>query len=247
MRCSLAAASRRSGHCATFKLKRDGRLISTLDLYDLLLHGDTSGDHQLLPGDVIFIPPIGNTVAVYGSVRRPAIYELKGEKTAEQVVQLAGGLQPDADASLGQLERILPSHLRQMHNIDLIDHRRPYDFDRQWRQVEGPRDPADAREFGQAQRICVSAGAFAYHPGLRLTDVLQSFDEVRPDADLHYIMIRRVILPTLKTEVVSADLKRALAAPRSAADPELRPRDEIIVFNLSAERARILEPIHPRP
>ena len=86
-------------------------------------------------------------------------------------------------------------------------------------------------------------GAFAYHPGLRLTDVLRSFDEVRPDADLHYIMIRRVTLPTLKTEVISADLRRALSAPRSAADPELRPRDEITVFNLSSERARILEPI----
>ncbi len=43
--------------------------------------------------------------------------------------------------------------------------------------------------------------------------------------------------------MVSADLRRALAAPGSAADPELRPRDEIIVFNLSASRARILEPI----
>jgi len=56
-------------------------LVSTLDLYDLLLHGDTSGDKTVASGDVIFIPPIGNIVSVDGAVQRPAIYELKSEKT----------------------------------------------------------------------------------------------------------------------------------------------------------------------
>ena len=89
-----------------------GSSVTTLDLYDLLLHGDTSGDRQLLPGDVIFIPPIGPTVSVYGAVRRPAIYELKRRKNRG-----AGGrhrgrldrLMPIRNAA--QLERILPSQL----------------------------------------------------------------------------------------------------------------------------------------
>ena len=93
----VSGGVKKIGSLRNIQLKRDGRLVSTLDLYDLLLHGDTSGDHQLLPGDVIFIPPIGNTVSVYGAVRRPAIYELKNEKTAEQAIELAGGLLPDAD------------------------------------------------------------------------------------------------------------------------------------------------------
>jgi protein involved in polysaccharide export with SLBB domain len=86
-------------------------------------------------------------------------------------------------------------------------------------------------------------GAFAYHSGLRLSDVIKSFEEVRPEADLHYIMIRRIARPELKTEVISADLTRALATPHTAADPELRPRDEITVFNLSSNRERLLAPI----
>ena len=61
---------------------------------------------------------------------------------------------------------------------------------------------------------------------------------MRPDADLHYIMIRRVIPPELKVEVISADLKQALTAPGSAADPELRPRDEIIGVQLVVRAAR---------
>ena len=97
MRCSSAVASRKSGSLRNIQLKRDGRLVSVLDLYDLLLHGDTSHDKHLQPGDVIFIPPIGKTVSVYGAVRRPAIYELKNETTVGQAADIAGGLLPDAD------------------------------------------------------------------------------------------------------------------------------------------------------
>jgi polysaccharide biosynthesis/export protein len=78
---------------------------------------------------------------------------------------------------------------------------------------------------------------------LRLSDVLNSFDELRPNADPHYIMIRREVPPEEKVQVISADLKHALAARGSAADPELRPRDQIFVFNLSASRERILQPV----
>ena len=62
--------------------------------------------------------------------------------------------------------------------------------------------------------------AFEYRPGLRLTEVLGSIDELKPNADRHYV-IRREIPPTQRIEVVSADLERALAARGSAADPEL--------------------------
>ena len=94
----VSGGVKKIGSLRNIELKRNGHLVTTLDLYDLLLHGDTSGDRQLMPGDVIFIPPIGNTVSVYGAVRRPAIYELKRERTVEQAIGLAGGLLPDADA-----------------------------------------------------------------------------------------------------------------------------------------------------
>jgi protein involved in polysaccharide export with SLBB domain len=45
------------GTLRNIQLKRQGKLVATLDLYDLLLHGDTSGDLRLQPGDVLFIPP----------------------------------------------------------------------------------------------------------------------------------------------------------------------------------------------
>jgi polysaccharide export outer membrane protein len=86
-------------------------------------------------------------------------------------------------------------------------------------------------------------GSFEFHAGLRLTDILGSFDELQPNADPHYIMIRREVPPEERVQVISADLKRALAARGTAADPLLQARDQIFVFSLTASRDRILQPV----
>jgi polysaccharide export outer membrane protein len=231
------------GSLRNIQLKRAGHLVSVLDLYDLLLHGDTSGDRQLMPGDVIFIPPIGSTVTVYGAVRRPAVYELKREKSAAQLIDIAGGLAPDADASLAQLERIEASRLREMRNINLNSA-----LGRDTEILNGDKIFIPAIRPTLENSVELSGyvfrpGAFQYRPGLRLSDVLTSFDELRPNADRHYVIIRRVIPPDQKVEVISADLERALQSRGSAADVQLRPRDRIIVFDLTANRSRTVAPI----
>ena len=69
-----------SGSLRNIQLKRAGKVIATLDLYDLLLRGDTSADQPLQPGDVIFVPVIEKQISVSGAVRRPAKYEIKEMK-----------------------------------------------------------------------------------------------------------------------------------------------------------------------
>jgi protein involved in polysaccharide export with SLBB domain len=100
-------------------LKRGGTLVTRLDLYDLLLNGDTSNDVRLLPGDVIFIPPVGDTAGVAGAIRRPAIYELLGENSASDLLYLGGGLMPDADPKLATIDRINDRRERVVLNVDL--------------------------------------------------------------------------------------------------------------------------------
>ena len=239
----VSGGVKKIGSLRNIELKRNGRLVTTLDLYDLLLHGDTSGDRQLLPGDVIFIPPLGSTMAVDGAVQRPAIYEIKGEKTVAQAIDLAGGLLPDADEKLGQLERILPSRMREMRNIDLASA-----LGRGTEVANGDKLRIPAIRPTLENSVVLTGyvfrpGQFEYHAGLRLTDVLGSLDELRPNADQRYIMIRREVPPDETVQVLSADLRRALAARGSAADPELRPRDKIYVFDLSSDRERILRPL----
>jgi len=88
------------------QLKRAGKIVATLDLYDLLMRGDASSDLRLQNSDVIFIPTRGPRVTVEGEILRPAIYELKDETSVEQVVSLAGGLTAKAHMQLARLERI---------------------------------------------------------------------------------------------------------------------------------------------
>ena len=76
----------------SIQLKRGNQTVAEMDLYDLLVQGDKSKDRQLLPGDVIYFPPVGPLAALSGSVNNPAIFELKGNASMDQLVQWAGGL-----------------------------------------------------------------------------------------------------------------------------------------------------------
>ena len=239
----VSGGVKKIGSLRNIQLKRNGKLITVLDLYDLLLHGDTSRDRQLLPGDVIFIPPIGPTVSVDGAVRRPAIYETKGEKTVADAVELAGGLSPEADEKLAQMERILPSRLHEMQNVDLTSEASRKMLLANGDKLRIPLIRPTLENSVTLTGFVFRPGAFEYRSGLHLSDVLGSFDELRPNADRHYIMIRREVPPEQKLEVVAADLARALGKRHGPDDPELRPRDKIYVFDLSASRERIIAPI----
>ena len=95
----------------------------------------------------------------------------------------------------------------------------------------------------QLQGHVFTAGAYFYRPGMRLTDVIDSVDDLQPNADLHYVLIRRELPPDRHVEAISANIAAALAAPGSPADVTLMPRDQITVFDLSSSRDRIVHPI----
>ena len=88
------------------QLRRGKQLVARLDLYDLLLNGDRSADQPLQSDDVIHVGPIGPQVAVVGSVNRQAVFETRAGETVEQVLRMAGGFNPVADASRVTLERM---------------------------------------------------------------------------------------------------------------------------------------------
>lgn len=104
-----------TGSMRRIQLRRNGRLLSEFDLYDLAQKGDQSHDVPLLPGDVIFIPPIGPQAAISGSVNQPGIYELRGETTVAAALAGAGGLTSLAGSVHVQLERIDD---RSTHRVD---------------------------------------------------------------------------------------------------------------------------------
>lgn len=94
-----------SGSLRHIQLKRAGKVLTDFDLYQLLVKGDKTGDMQLQPGDVLYIPPAGPQVAVLGSVREPGIYELRGEETVADLLDSAGGRTALAAGSRIALDR----------------------------------------------------------------------------------------------------------------------------------------------
>ena len=99
-----------TGSMRNIQLKRGGRVVTTLDLYDFIARGDKSKDVSLQGGDVIVIPPAGPRVAVTGALDTAAIYELKpGADTIGEVLSLSGGVPALANTGKALLERIDPS------------------------------------------------------------------------------------------------------------------------------------------
>lgn len=87
------------GSFRSIQLRRGGQLVSDFDLYDLLLKGDRSGDAVLQNGDVIYVAPAGEQVAVTGSVNREAIFELAPGETISDALLYSGGVNTLADRS----------------------------------------------------------------------------------------------------------------------------------------------------
>ncbi|MDR3368594.1 SLBB domain-containing protein [Rhodoferax sp.] len=99
-----------NGSMRAIELKRDGKTITTLDLYDFIGKGDKSKDVPLMAGDVIVIPPVGPRVAVTGAFDQAAIYELKpGATSVGDILNLGGGVPALATAQKALLERITRS------------------------------------------------------------------------------------------------------------------------------------------
>ena len=238
-----AGGIKRIGSLRDIQLKRGGAVVRHLDLYDLLIRGDTTDDAKLLPGDVVFIPPLGETASVEGEVKRPAIYEIRPGATVAELLRLAGGLTPDAENSQGQLTRIDERGDRRVISVNLstrassVQPLRNGDLLRVTRLI--PTLDAGVRIEGYV----FTPGAVAWHPGMKLTDALHSVDDLRSEADLHYVLIRREVPPDRHTVAVSADLAAALVNPASAANVPLMARDEITVFDLQSGRERIIQPL----
>lgn len=237
----VSGGVKKIGSLRNIELKRNGTTVAHFDLYDMLLKGDTRADVRLQPGDVIFIPTVGATVSLAGEVRRPAIYELKNETTTRDLVALAGGFNPQADPKLATIERV--NERRQRITID-INLNQNSGANASLHSGDVLRIPAIRpvlEESVSLKGYVYRPGEFQFRPGMRLTDVLPSIDELRPSADQHYILIRRELPPDRKITVFSTDLAKAITEPDSAANFELAPRDQLYVFDMESGRDRIVQ------
>lgn len=107
------------GSFRNIELRRDGRLLGTLDLYDLLLRGDRAADRLVQPDDVVHVAPVGSQVALRGSVNQRAVFELKPGENLRDLLKMAGGPSPLADLSRATLERLSDRQQQRIVQIEL--------------------------------------------------------------------------------------------------------------------------------
>jgi len=236
----------KAGSLRNIQLKRGGKLVCSLDLYDLLLKGDTSSDTRLLPGDVIFIPSIGKTVGVNGEVRRPAIYELKNEATSQEVISLAGGFLPTAYPQVSRIERINDQGERTLVDVDLNEQQGkslPIK-DADVLQVFSVLDTMENVVLveGHVKR----PGGSAWQAGLYFSDIISGANALLPNADLNAALIISELAPARQIEVKFFSPAEAFASPRSTGDPVLNARDKIVIFDFESNRADDLKAIVAR-
>lgn len=229
------------GSLRNIQVKRRGKVVSTLDLYQLLLAGDTSGDISLMAGDVVFIPTVGKTVGIKGEISRPAIYELKNEQTIGEVIELAGGVKATAFEKVGKIGRINNSGLRSVISVNLNT--------AQNSKVKN----GDVIEVGSVlsaleQSITVKGhvqrpGIYGWHKNSKLSDILSSINDFKAQPDLEYILITRKNPTTGKLSSYSVNYSNYIKSQQQSAVFALQAEDTIYVFNKQRNRSKSLEPL----
>jgi protein involved in polysaccharide export with SLBB domain len=215
-----AGGPSKNGTLRNVRLTRTGQAPVTIDLYRFLLGGDKSGDVRLQDGDTIFVPLIGPVVGVAGNVKRPAIYEMSQPMMLAQVIDSAGGV-----TYAGWLQRV------QVERVENHQRRIVADFDiSQAADVNDQASKTLIRDGDLVKIFSVSPfeqnvihleghavrpGKYEFKPGMKLSDVITSYEALLPQANLEYGEIERLIEPDYHTIVIPFNLGRVLQGDAS--------------------------------
>ena len=129
---TMAGGISEFGSFRNINLIRNGKVVETLDIYDLLIEGKFIPKKRLRSGDIVFVEERKNLVEVSGAVKRPAIYELNDNQSLSQALNYSYGPKITADMRNVYLERILDGVLRiiPIVNISQFENIKPIDGDK---------------------------------------------------------------------------------------------------------------------
>jgi protein involved in polysaccharide export with SLBB domain len=214
---------------------RGKQLIREVDLYDFMLHGMRIDDERLQSGDTLLIPPAGPQVAVFGMVKRPAIYELRGETTLKDLLDDAGGATVAAALDHITVERIEPNQERQTVSVGPAGPSAPgadsssllaafavKDGDRVHVASVLPYSERSIYLEGHVAR----PGKLPYHDGMQLNEVIRSYQDLLPEPATKGEIVR-LMPPDLHPETISFDLADALIGNNNLS---LQPFDTIRIL-----------------
>jgi protein involved in polysaccharide export with SLBB domain len=227
------------GSLRHIELRRGGRVVTQFDFYDLLLRGDKANDARLASEDVIWIGPVGQQVAVHGSVNQPAIFESKRGATLGDAIAWAGGFAATAAGQRLTLER-----------IENREHRRVEEIAVDAQSLARPLANGDLvnvyaiqRRFDNAVTLRGNVARpmrWAWRSGMRVSDLIPDRRALITDdfyLGREQIVLARVNEKDTNADQLRAEIKRSIREPNweYAVVERLRERDltpELIPFNL---------------
>ena len=226
-----------NGSMRRVEVRRGGRTVDSLDVYDYLLRGDASHDVRLKTGDIVFVPVHGPRVRVVGEVARPATYEMKDQESLSDVIKSAGGFNAEAAQRRVMVERILPPGQRAPDGRDRVV------IDVPAERLASAGGTAFRTEAGDVvrvfpvsdavrDRIAVMGSVWApgpqgFKPGMRLSEALRNAGGVRPDAMMDNVLVTRLMPDSTKRQLRATLTDRAGGVLNDLA---LEENDEVQVF-----------------
>lgn len=231
-----AGGPSKNGSLRKIRVLRNGADPVQIDLYDFLLGGDKTRDLRLQDGDTIFIPLIGPVTGVAGNVKRPAIYEMAESMTLWNVLDLAGGV-----TFTGWLQRVQVERIENHRRRIVVDFDISRNGDVQGRQaanvtlqdgdvVKVFSVPARQEKVVHLAGHAVRPGTYEWKPGMRLRDILTSYDVLLDQPNLNYGEVERLVPPDLHQITIPFNVGKLLAGDESE-NVELKQYDTIRVFH----------------
>jgi len=218
------------GSYRRIQLNRPGEPPIIIDLYDYLLEGRREHDEVLRPGDVLFIPTLGDEIGVAGEVRRPARYELKEPLSVQQALAMAGGLNPAAyvpalylwRAGEGRRWKLITVNSSDPNSPDLAQPLRSGDLLTVKQMLPWPGNTVQLK--GAVKR----PGYYPVLPGARISDLIAEAEGVSSNAHLgRGTLLRRN--EDLHYEMTTFNVAEVLAG-KPEANLELKPQDIVEIF-----------------
>jgi len=221
------------GSLRNIKVKRGGKLIESLDLYDFLIKGNMKNDIRLMPGDVIFVPTIGDQIGIKGAVKRPGVYELKNEKNLGDIISLSGGLWNEDKVQFIRIYRTEKNGIRICLSVDINNPR--------WKNTQVQNgDLIDVASVEKFIRSSVSLrgnvfvpGIYKYSKGLTLKKLIPSKESLKNNTDLDYGLILREKSRFSQYKVIFFSPKSLFINQRALA---LKPEDRVFFFSKDTRR-----------
>ncbi len=214
---------------------RGDKLIEQFDAYDVLLRGARAEVKPLGPGDTIIVKPLTAQVTVEGMVRRPAVYEINGEQSLAEVLELAGGVMSTGTLRHLSVERLVAHEKREMQPIDIPETNTDAAVNKilaEFKVQDGDHIRVAPIPPGTQNTLYIDGhvytpGKYAFKPGSKISDVVKPSD-LLPEPYYKHGEIIRLNPPDYQPQVIAFNLGEALA--HGNADLPLQPLDTVRVY-----------------